>query len=348
MALGALLDRLAGALFGGGDPGEAAEAALVAELVELVVDAVEPRVRLHSRYRHRLDPCLRRSLADLREIATRLPEPVVLSRAAWSTDPCLNALFATASDLQACLGDSRELRGFFADPANATAQEAVALLVARREERTVFTPRLEGKVLRTDVAQATVGFARHRLLAPAATALAARREVGRRLILRLAQVALKRIVDQDLKAAELREHKAYLAASLRMLQLAHDGMQRLVEDPATIEGRIAAVQAEIGRTLEAYAEARGSLATLDGYIGHIEAVFGHPGDHVQLRTTDLRLSLMGVKLEPGDAGPANVFRLHELSDGRDLSVAIAFVRCPRSELPPEVDRIAEAERLLRA
>lgn len=348
MALGEFLDRLAGALFGGRDPGEAAEAALVAEMVERVVDAVEPRVRLHSRYRHRLEPCVRRTFAHLRDIAVRLPEPVVLARAAWTTEPSLNALFATAGDIPACLGNSRELRGFFADPANAAVNEAVALLAARREERTVFAPRLEGEMLRTDVAQVTVGFAGHRLLAPAATALAARREVGKRLVLRLAQVALKGIVDQDLKATELREHKAYLAASLRMLQLARDGMEGLVDDPATIEARIASVQAEIGRTVEAYAEARGSLATLDGYLEHIEAVFGHPGDHVQLLTTDLRLSLMGVKLEPGDAGPANAFRLHELSDGRELTVAVAFVRCPREEMPPEVDRIAEAERLLRA
>jgi hypothetical protein len=121
-----------------------------------------------------------------------------------------------------------------------------------------------------------------------------------------------------------------------------------VDDPATIEDRIAKVQSEIAQTVEAYAEARGGLATLDGYLEHMEAVFGHPGEHVILRSTDLRLSLMGVKLEPGDAGPANAFRLHELSDGHELTVAIAFVRCPRDEMPPEVDRIAEAERLLRA
>ncbi len=348
MALGALLDRLGSALFGGRDPGEALESALVAEMVEAVVDAVEPRVRLHSRYRRCLEPCLRRTFAHLRDIARQLPEPLALNRAAWSAEPFFNALFATAGDAESCMGDSRELRDFFADPANAAVGDATALLVARREERTVFAPRLEGEVLRTDVAQVTVGFAGHRLLAPAASAQAARREVGRRLLLRLAQAALKRIVDQDMRATELNEHKAYLAAVLRMLQLARDGMQGLVDDPATIEDRIAAVQAEISRTVEAYAEARGNLATLDGYLEHMEAVFGHPEEHVLLRPTDLRLSLMGVKLQPGEPGPANAFRLYELSDGHGLDVTIAFVTCARGDMPALIDRVAEAERLLRA
>ena len=54
------------------------------------------------------------------------------------------------------------------------------------------------------------------------------------MIERLAQVALSRIVATDMKATELQEHKAILGARMRLLNLARDGMEGVVKDPATI------------------------------------------------------------------------------------------------------------------
>src|SRR5262249_20208613 len=183
-------------------------------------------------------------------------EPVLLTRAAWSDDARLNAFFATADDVPACLGRSNELRTFLDDPANREVQEAYALLGMKREERTVFGPQLDGDALRHDVAQVTVSFSGHRLIAPSATLAATRREVGRRIIQRLAQVALSRIVALDMKATELQEHKAYLGARLRMLNLARDGMEGIVKDPATIADEINAVERELKETVDGYIETK--------------------------------------------------------------------------------------------
>src|SRR5512138_1923926 len=98
----ALFTRLAGALFGGGD--KSVDAALIAEMTDAVVDAVEPKVRMHSRYRQKLEPCIRTSIAHLRSLGSALAEPLPLTRAAWASDPRVNAFFATADDVPACLG----------------------------------------------------------------------------------------------------------------------------------------------------------------------------------------------------------------------------------------------------
>jgi hypothetical protein len=135
-----LLNRLVASLFGGGQPpiDDAAERQLIAEAIEAVVDTVEPRVRHRSGYAAKLEPCVRKAIAHLRAIAREPLEPVLMARAAWHDDPRLNAFFATADDVPACLGRSRELRAFFEDPANADVQEAYALLGMKKEERTVF------------------------------------------------------------------------------------------------------------------------------------------------------------------------------------------------------------------
>src|SRR5215475_6313988 len=147
-----LFERVTAALFGGRDTAtdDPAERQLVADVIELVVEAVEPRCRLNTRYQAKLEDCIRKTIAYLREVGREGLEPVLFTRAAWSDDPRLNAFFATADDVPACLGRSTELRAFFDDPANREAQEAYALLGMKKDERTVFAPQLQGDAVTHD------------------------------------------------------------------------------------------------------------------------------------------------------------------------------------------------------
>ena len=348
MTQSTFFERVAKALFGGGQPrlDDEADRQLIADTIEAVVDTVEPRVRLNARYRDKLEGCVHKTIAYLRAIAREPLEPILLTRAAWSDDPRLNAFFARADDVPACLGRSRELRAFFDNPSNGEAQEAYALLGMKKEERSVFAPQLEGDTLKQDVAQVTVSFSEHRVIAPAATLAAARLEIGRRIIQRLAQVALSRIVALDTKATELQERKAFLAARMRLLNLARDGMEGIIKDPATISEQIKAVERELKETVGDYIETKSSLATLDGYIGQIDDVFSHPDQHLTLTHTPVRISRLGFKVDVASTGPVNDLVLAELSIGEEIRGAIAIARCPRSELPPKEDLVANAERYL--
>jgi hypothetical protein len=346
--MASLFERVAAALFGGGSsaPDDPSEKQLVTDMVELVVDTVEPRVRMNPGYERKLGGCVRTCIAHLRSIGTAPLEPLLLTRAAWSSDPRVNAFFATADDVPACLARSTELRAFFEDPANQGVNEAYALLGMKKEERTVLAPKLEGDGLKHDVAQVTVSFSGHRLVAPRATLEATRLEIGRRILQRLAQVALSRIVALDMKATELQEHKAYLGARMRLLHLARDGMEGIVKDPATIGEETKALERELKETVNGYVEAKSSLMSLDGYIKQIEEVFAHPGQHVSLTRTPLRVSQMGIKADTDHQGAVNELTLAELAIGEDFRAAVAVVRCPRSEVPPKEDLIAKAERSL--
>jgi hypothetical protein len=123
-------------------------------------------------------------------------------------------------------------------------------------------------------------------------------------------------------------------------------MEGIVKDPATIGEEIKTIERELKQTVDGYIEAKTSLATLDGYIKHIDDVFSHPEQHVTLTHAPLRLSRMGVKVGEATTGPVNELALAELSIGENLRGAIAIARCPRSELPPKEDLVAKAERYL--
>ena len=135
-----LFDRVTAALFGGSaaPQDDVTERQLIADMTELVVEAVEPRVRFHGGYQGKLEGCIRGCMAHLRAIGRQQLEPILLARSAWNDDPRLSAFFATVDDIPACLGRSNELRAFFENPANSEIGEAYALLAMKKEERTVF------------------------------------------------------------------------------------------------------------------------------------------------------------------------------------------------------------------
>lgn len=342
--LGEFIGRLLGGT--GKDPAAVAEAQLLDEAIDLVVDIVEPRVKLHRGYRRRLRRAVGTTIAYLRRLASQPGEPLTLSRAAWVEDPRVNAFFATPEDIQTVLGRSRELRAFFASAAQTEVTEAYALLGMKRAERTVLTNVLEQGVLRRDVLRTSVSFSEHRLTAPARTRAEVLWEVGRRMLCALGQIALGRIIELDRTANRLEREKAYLAARLRLLNLARDGMHGLVEDPATLDAQVAEVERALAQTLDQFIEARSALVTLEGYMDQIDAVFAHPEQHLSLTWVPLRLNRLGLKVEGADTEPAQELLVAEFALGETARGVVALARCPRSEMPPEEDLLAGAERFL--
>jgi len=340
-----LFANVAAKLFGASPAGTGeVEPELVQMTVEAVVDAVDPRLRVVSGYQARIAPGVARTITHLRALAKDMPEPIVLSRGAWGTDPLLNALFATADDVPAVLGRSDELRSFFDAAANAAATEAYALLGMLKAERNVLAPAIVDGVLRQDVAQTTVSFAQHRLIAPAADFIACRREVGARTFRRMAALALERITALGERATELEQRKAVLGAKLRMLNLKRNGIEEAAGGAGDVAGEIAALEKELKATVDDYVEAKASLATLTTRLEHINAIFNAPADYVNLKRIGLRINKMGFKVAADSSEPATDLTLSELSVGAGLTATIAFVRCQRAELPRKETLSARAAR----
>jgi len=263
-----------------------------------------------------------------------LPASIALSRGAWASDAFLNTVFATANDVSIALGSSQELRDFFTAPENHAATEAHALLGMLKTERDVFAPAIVNGTLRQDVAQTTVSFSHHLLICPAADALACRREVGTRILRRLAALALERITALNERASELEQRKAMLGAQLRLLHLRRNGLEQIAHDEGDVAAEIASMERELKATVDDYLETKASLATLQTRIHHIDAIFGAPAEHVRLERITQRVNRLGYKIAASSDEPASVLTLHELSIGDGLKIVMAFVFCQRAEIPP--------------
>jgi len=345
MAFGSLFLNVASKLFGAAPAGRAGtvEPELVKIAAEAIVEAVDPRLRGVSGYQRKIETGVVRTILHMRELAKELPhEPIELSRDAWGADQQLNAFFATAADVPATLGRSAPLRAYFESPVNAGAADAYALLGMLKIEREVFAPALVDGVLRHDVAQTTVSFSNHTLIAPAPDVMACRREVGVLIFKRLAALALARIISLGERATELEQRKAMLGARLRLLNLQRDGIEQVAGGGESAE--IASIERELKSTADEFAETRTRLATLNTRLEHVNAIFNSPADYVSLARVDLRVNKMGFKVAQESTETASDLKLSELSIGDGLKAVIAFVRCQRADMPPRESLLAKAAR----
>jgi len=324
---------------------ERARAALPAA-VDLVVETIDPRLRLVPGYQEKLGAAVRRTVVYMRSLVPEPPPPFELSKKAWAADPRVNAFFAAAADVPIVLGRSKELRSYFDDPANAGAKEAIALLAMEMREQNVLGVALEGELLKRDVAQTTVSFSDHRVVMPAATHADMRFELGWRILRGLIQIALKRIEAIQARQRNLEESKAQLATRLRLLRGRKSGLESLAEDPDAHQSEIKALERQLEQAAADLSEAKASLVTLGGYIEQVNAVLANPDQHLKLERIRLRVNRMGIKVPEDSPEPASDLTLARITVGPEFTRVVAAVRCPRDEMPPKQDLLAEAARYL--
>jgi len=314
---------------------------IIDRVIEFVVDNTDPRIRVVSNYQRKLTPAVIRTAQYLGGMIKGFPEPLELSRDAWTGDPRLNAFFAAAADVPLAMGKSADLHTFFSDPQQNSAQEAFALMVMDKAERKVFGAALEGGVLRHDVAQVNVSFTAHRVIAPAATQGDALVEIGLRGVRRLLDVVLGRIAAIQQQATELVEHKALLATKLRMLKSEGFG----IETPVDHTQEIAQIEAELARDAKEVLEKKGNARSIEHYLEQINDVLLVPEQHFTATEVRLRVSRLGVKVEENSSEPAHELLLTELRLGERTAIVVP-VKCRRSDMPPKGALLAEGAKYL--
>jgi len=309
--------------------------------LEFVVDNTEPRIRMVTHYQDKLAPAVIRTAQYFGGLIRAMPEPLELSRGTWASDPGINAFFATVDDVPRALARSADLRALFDDPGQKGAQEVFALLVMEKAERTVFGTALENGILKSDVAQVNVNFSAHRIVAPAATPIDLRVEIGLRGVRRLLDVVLARIAALQQQATDLDERKALLGTKLRMLKSAGFG----IEPAADHTREIAETEAKIARDHEELMEIKGKPRSMEHYLEQISDVLLVPEQHLTMSEARLRVSRLGIKVAEHSSEAAAELVLTELRLGEQSGIAVP-VKCKRSDMLPKGSLLAEAEKYL--
>jgi hypothetical protein len=181
--------------------------------IEEVVDIADPAIRRASRYRKKLCSPVQTAQDYCSSMIESVPGPVRLDRNNYFNDPRVKALFASPEQMEELLRYSPEINIL---RKNGYSGEAVALLTMTKHEKTVLGHQKMGELIMRDVAQQTVDFTDHSIIAPSANVGSAKVGIVKRGVEVLATVAMERITNLRTTISELRQKRDYLSGVIKI------------------------------------------------------------------------------------------------------------------------------------
>jgi hypothetical protein len=302
-------------------------------VVEHVVGEIDGRLRLLPGYERRLRAPTLDSLGYIDALVEKVPGATLCCRSAFNEDPRVNAFFVNPRHIQEVFSDSAEVRELF--ERNSDAEECWALLCVRREERRQLGMELSGDAVQREVMQTVVSFTDHQVISPGCSEEDARRSLkccifsGLLGFIRGRASAAKTAVEElenRLKALRGREKRG----------MAGGGQ----------EASGAGLRSQIERLERDLAQQDARMASLEGRLEFVADVLANPSQYLSCRSSAIRLSRLGTKLNPGapEAGldvPLSEIRIAS----REPRVGM-LARFPRSELLPRKDFLTQADLFL--
>lgn len=138
----------------------------VSRAMESVGELISPILRSTPGFEKKLSHPLEYALGYCDGLVAALPGPIDINRQAFSNDPLVHALFATAGDIEQMLGRSESVRDFLASPAGLEHEHFYALFAARRQEKKQLGIVQHGDVIQNDVPQRVIYFSAQALIEP--------------------------------------------------------------------------------------------------------------------------------------------------------------------------------------
>ncbi len=310
---------------------------MVNSAIEHLIDEIDPNMRFILGYKKKLTEAVKTALDYIDQLVEEIPGPVEFNKKAFGADPLVNALFATASDLQNTFSQSQALRTFFDDSMNVNVDEGFALMCMEKAEHAGFGMEMEGDFLKKDVPQVSVNFFGHNILSPAAT----EKEVRGCLKQCIFDALLSNIFERVM-AGHMREggSDSYRKVLDRRYKANQAWGQELTDLLLSIR---ADVMARAGGKRESTAGVQGAESS----VGHLET----PGDHleqvknilaqpetmVRLNHIHMNLTRLGIKVDDNSTRSANKIELAELEINDVWRRIIVIVKYPRNELLEKTD-----------
>ena len=263
------------------------------ELIEYVVNTVEPRLKEVKGYRQRLQGVLRGCRGHCRAMVGEIPGPVLLKRSGYWDEPVMKAAFTGPERIDQLLVrvDGRP------SPPESSGPLRVGLLTMRSTEKKIFGSKQQGEMILGDVAMRSINFTDHNLVG-LATTLADSREALEKFTLEIiAEAAARELSEIRNRLVNLRQRQEQLRAMRKMFGHGGTGAGMgcifVPYDPEKDEKKRKLEQMLV-ETENEIAVASKESDTPEKWLTIIENFLARPEDILSMRLITLRLNWSNV------------------------------------------------------
>jgi hypothetical protein len=289
--------------------------------IERILRETDSTILPVRRFQKKILPSVRHAMQYISGLIPQVPGPVDLDPDRWKDDPLLRAMFISREELISMLQSSKELKNFFR---RTNASQAFAILVAERKEKKIFGTEKNGEIVRRDVPQIAVFFEDFKVFAPAADLAQTRLQVQHRALVSLFTQAFEKITDLQLWKEDLEKQRELLEFKVQ---------QPEDTDPKTDLNHTESDDSQTQESLELLGditrklkEIKAQLDTPEGRIEHLNTILLNPEQHLRLETVSLKLSRLGIRLDPSSTEPANEFTVAEFELEEEPKQVLVWIR----------------------
>jgi len=293
--LKSVLNRLGG-FFHAGEPEN--------ELIDYVVNTIEPKLSRVRGYRKRLQGPLQICQEHSRAIVAKIPGPIYLKQNEYSDDPLLNAAFSGSDRFRDLLdhADRAKSQGAL------SGTERVALLTMTSKEKTIFGTKKQGQMIVGDAAMRTINFTDHNIVGLATTLEKSRKALEKYTLEIITEATARQLSEIRTKLVDLRQRKEWLRAMEKMFGAGQGSGMGCVFVPFDPEKQKKQEQIEqmLVETESEIAAASSESETPENWLTIVENILSRPEDILSIRLVSLRLNWCNVLTDDPDEKANNI------------------------------------------
>lgn len=288
---------------------------------------INPLIRQVSGYQQTLAPAVRHAYDYCERLALGIPGPFTISRAAFSSDSLVHALFGSPDDIVTMLATSQCVRDYLAGPTTNPADQCCALLGMRPKIVAGFGTRLSGDVIRRDEPQKTLSFADHTLAEPSPDLESAHRRLADAMFDGLLKSLVAHIDEVRMEHQDLRDAQSIERAKARGA------------GPEAHTRRLAELQESLRKTVDALQP--------DKLLHTLETHLATPEVSLRLEPVKLWVDRFGILVEgENEREHADALRFVELTTRDQRRWVVMVVKIEREEARAAFARFDQSRRYI--
>lgn len=262
------------------------------ELIDYVINTVEPKLKRVKGYRKRLREPLQICRGHCRAMVTEIPGPITVGGPGYCDDPFIRAAFTGSDRIEDLL-----------DRADGTASQAilsgtkrVALLTMTSREKTIFGRKRLGDMIVGDAAMRTVNFTDHNIVGLATTLASSRKALEKYILEVITGAAARELSEIRTKLVDLRQRQEWLRTMNKMFGTGMRVDMGCVFVPFDPEKHKKQKQIEqlLMETEDEIASVRNESEAPEDWLTIVENFLSKPEDILNMRLVSLRLNWRNV------------------------------------------------------
>jgi hypothetical protein len=283
------------------------------ELIDYVVDIIEPKLKLVKGYRNRLREPIEMCRAHCRAIVTEIPGPIKLRRNGYGSDPFQRAAFTKSETLDNLLNRADLVRS----SASLKGTGRVALLTMTSREKTIFGRKQLGNMMVTETAMRAVTFTDHAIVGLSTTLASSRKALEKYTLDIVAEAVARELSEARTRLVDLNQRQERLRAMEKMFGTAKGAGMGCVFVPYDPEQSKKKKEVErlLAETEDQLVSARSRSETPEDWLTIAATCLSKPDDIVNMRLISLRLNWKNVLTDdPSEKADTITFATFTLAD----------------------------------